>query len=55
MGMAEATVLEDFSGSFLLSSGEGDMPSPAGVEMLSENMKSSRFIASGLSEAEAAF
>jgi hypothetical protein len=50
MGIAEATALEDFSlVSFLLSSGEGDWPSPAGVEMLSEKMKSSRFIASGCS------
>jgi hypothetical protein len=46
IGIAEATALDDFSGSFLLSSGEGDMPIPAGVEMLSENIKSSRFIAS---------
>ena len=49
MGMAEATALADFSLSFLLSSGEGDMPSPAGVEMLSENIKSSRFMASEFS------
>jgi hypothetical protein len=41
--------LADFSLSFLLSSGEGDMPSPAGVEMLSENIKSSRFMASEFS------
>jgi hypothetical protein len=33
----------------LLSSGEGDMPIPSGVEILSENIKSSRFIASGCS------
>ena len=49
MGIAEATALVDFSASFLESSGDGDMPSPAGVDMLSENMKSSRFIASGCS------
>lgn len=49
--MAEATALEDFSVSLLLNSGEGDdVPSPAGVEILSENIKSSRFIASELSE-----
>lgn len=52
MGIADATALEDFSDSFLLSSGEGEFPSPAGVDMLSANMKSSRFIASGFSEAE---
>jgi hypothetical protein len=46
--MADATALEDFSVSFL-SSGDGDAPSPAGVEMLSEKIKSSRFIASGFS------
>ena len=50
MGIAEATALDDASESFLLNSGEGDMPSPAGVEMLSENIKSSRFIASELSK-----
>lgn len=49
IGMAEATALDDFSGSFLLSSGEGDMPIPAGVEILSANIKSSRFMASGFS------
>jgi hypothetical protein len=41
--------LEDLSLSFLLSSGEGDVPSPAGVEILSENIKSSRFMASEFS------
>ena len=46
--MADATALEDLSASFL-SSGDGDVPSPAGVEMLSEKIKSSRFIASGFS------
>jgi hypothetical protein len=51
MGIADATALEDFSGSFLLSSGEGELPSPAGVDMLSANMKSSRFMASGISGA----
>jgi hypothetical protein len=49
MGIAEATALADFSASFLLSSGDGELPIPAGVEMLSENMKSSMFIASGWS------
>jgi hypothetical protein len=37
MGIAEATALEDLS-SFLVNSGDGDMPIPAGVEILSENM-----------------
>ena len=49
IGIAEATVCEGLSASFLVNSGEGDMPNPAGVEMLSENMKSSRFMASELS------
>ena len=52
MGIADATALEDFSGSFLLSSGEGEFPSPAGVDMLSANMKSSRFMASEFSGIE---
>jgi len=49
MGIADATAFEDFSGtetSLLLSSGEGDRPSPMGVDIFSENMKSSMFIAS---------
>jgi hypothetical protein len=37
MGIAEAVALEDLS-SFLLNSEEGDIPIPAGVEILSENM-----------------
>ena len=52
MGIADATAFEDLSESFLLSSGEGEFPSPAGVDMLSANMKSSRFMASGWSEFE---
>lgn len=39
MGIAEATALDDFSElSFFVISGDGDSPSPAGVETLSENM-----------------
>ncbi len=50
MGIADATAFEDFSDtSFLLSSGDGDKPRPIGVEMLSENMKSSMFMESGFS------
>jgi hypothetical protein len=50
MGIAEATALEDFSDvSFLDSSGDGDMPRPAGVDIFSENINSSRFIASEFS------
>lgn len=52
MGIADATALDNFSASFLLSSGEGEFPSPAGVDMLSVNMKSSRFMASEFSEIE---
>ena len=46
MGIAEATALEAFGATSLsfLSSGEGDMP--AGVEILSEKMNSSRFMGS---------
>lgn len=50
IGMAEAVACEDLSApSFFASSGEGDMPNPAGVEMLSENIKSSMFIVSAWS------
>lgn len=49
MGIAEATVCDDFSMSFLWFSGEGEVAMPAGVEMLSEKIKSSKFIASELS------
>ncbi len=48
IGIAEAIVLEAFGATFSLSSGEGDDMS-AGVEMMSEKMISSRFMASGLS------
>lgn len=49
IGIAEATALGAFSTvSFsFLSSGEGDMP--AGVDILSEKINSSRFMGSGWS------
>lgn len=47
MGIADATALEDFVAPSFLSSGEGDMP--AGVDILSEKINSSRFIGSGWS------
>jgi hypothetical protein len=46
IGMAEAVVLEGLSRVCLAISGEGVVPRPAGVEMLSGNIKSSRFMAS---------
>jgi hypothetical protein len=46
MGIADATAFDDFSGDSLVDSGGGEVPRPAGVDMLSEKMKSSRFIAS---------
>jgi hypothetical protein len=45
MGIADATAFEDLSGDSLVSGG-GEMPRPAGVDMFSEKIKSSRFIAS---------
>jgi len=49
IAIAEATKLADDSASFLLGSGECDILIPVGVEMLSENIKSSEFVLSGWS------
>lgn len=40
-----------FSGASLVNSGEGDMPKPAGVDIFSEKINSSRFMASPCSGA----
>ena len=53
IGIAEAVALEDFSISFFISSGDGELPIPAGVPILSANIKSSRFMASGWSACKA--
>lgn len=55
MGIADASALDDVSGSLLLVLGEEAIPCPAGVETSSENIKSSIFIASGSSAIDAAF
>lgn len=49
MGIAEAVVFDDLSISFLVISGEGEVAIPAGVDILSENIKSSKFMASEVS------
>lgn len=49
MGIAEAVVFDDLSTSFLVISGEGEVAIPAGVDILSENIKSSKFMASEVS------
>lgn len=45
IGIAEAVALEDFSDSFLLISGEGELR-PAGVEIFSADIQSSIFMGS---------